>query len=201
MSPITLHYYFSIVSPWAYLGDQRFQEIAKRSQAQVIYHPLSSPDLFPATGGQLLKDRAQHRKDYRLVELARWSDHLDVALNLQPKHFPVPEAPASKLILAVQESGEGAGPLLSAILKAVWADELDVSTPETLTKLTTAAGLNGETLWAASKAPSFDQAFKDTTQAAIASGVFGYPTYVYKDELFWGQDRLDFLARAINNEG
>lgn len=163
----------------------------------MIYHPLSSPDLFPATGGQLLKDRAQHRKDYRLVELARWRDHLGVALNLQPKHFPVPEAPASKLILATQDAGKDAGPLLSAILKAVWADELDASNQDTLTSLANAAGLDGAKLWEASSADRFDQAFADITQNAIARGVFGYPSYVYNDELFWGQDRLDFLALAL----
>ena len=196
---ITIDYYFSIVSPWTHLGDARFQDLAKKYGAQVIYHPLSSPDLFPATGGQLLKDRAQHRKDYRLVELERWRTHLGIALNLQPKHFPVPEAPASKLILAAQEAGQDAGPLLSAILKTVWADEGDASDEATLIGLADGCGLDGQALWSAAQAPSFDDAFAATTQAAIARGVFGYPTYAVKDELFWGQDRLDFVERALSN--
>lgn len=198
MNAITIDYYFSVASPWTYLGDGRFQGLAKRFGARVIYHPLNSPDLFPATGGLLLKDRAQHRKDYRLVELARWRDHLGIPLNLNPKHFPVPEAPASKLILAAQDAGEDAGPLLSAILQAVWADERDASAPDTLVELADASGLNGQALMQASTQSSFDQAFQDTTQTAIGRGVFGYPSYVFNEELFWGQDRLDFLERALS---
>jgi len=182
------------------LGDARFQDLAKRFGARVVYHPLSSPDLFPATGGQLLKDRAQHRKDYRLIELERWRNHLGVPLNVQPKHFPVPEAPASKLILATQEADLDAGPLLSAILKAVWAGELDVSDTATLKTLTDGCGLDGSALLQASLDESFDIAFFETTQAAIVRGVFGYPSYVYNDELFWGQDRLDFLERALGED-
>ncbi len=193
-----IDYYFSVVSPFTYLGDARFQELAKAHGTRVIYHPLSSPDLFPATGGQLLKDRAQHRKDYRIVELKRWRDHLGLAINIQPQFFPVPEAPASKLILAVQEAGHDAGALVSWLLKAVWVDELDVSDADTLVTLANAAGLDGAAMLNASQDASFDQAFADTTQTAITRGVFGYPSYIYKDELFWGQDRLDFLERALS---
>ena len=194
----TIDYYFSVVSPWAYMGHARFLDIAQKFGCQVVYHPLSSPDLFPATGGQLLKDRAQHRKDYRLVELARWSKHLGISLNLQPQYFPIPEAPASKLILAAQEAGHDVGPLLGAIFKAVWTDELDASDAPTLKKLADGCGLDGAALLEASTDESYDSAFAQTTQSAIARGVFGYPSYVYNDELFWGQDRLDFVERALN---
>lgn len=194
----TIDYFFSIMSPWAYLGDRRFQDTAKRFGARIVYHPLSSPDLFPATGGLLLKDRAQHRKDYRLVELERWSKHLGLPLNLQPQHFPVPEAMASKLVLATQNAGEDTGPLLSAIFKAVWADELNVSDAPTLKKLADGCGLDGAALLQASTDESYDSAFTQTTQSAIARGVFGYPSYIYNDELFWGQDRLDFVERALS---
>ncbi|MCW8915244.1 MAG: 2-hydroxychromene-2-carboxylate isomerase [Magnetovibrio sp.] len=192
-----IDYYFSILSPWTYIGDTRFQDIAKRTGAAVTYHPLSSPDLFPATGGQLLKDRAQHRKDYRMAELQRWKDHLGIPLNLNPAHFPVPEPPASKLILAVQEDGNDAGPLLSAILKAVWVDEKNASDPDILIALANDCGLDGNAMMTASGDASFDQAFSSCTQNAIAAGVFGYPSYIFNSELFWGQDRLDFLERAL----
>lgn len=194
-------YYFSVVSPWTYLGDGRFQELVQRVDAHVIYHPLSSPDLFPATGGQLLKDRAQHRKDYRLVELARWQKHLGIPLNLQPKHFPVPEAPASKLILATQAAGQNAGPLLSSILKAVWAEERDISDVDTLIALAGLCGLDVETLFREAQSPELDAAFSTCTQMAIQRGVFGYPTYMFQGEMFWGQDRLSFLETALTSNG
>jgi len=197
-TPIQIDYYFSVISPWAYLGNARLHDLAKRANAQVVYHPQSSPDLFPATGGLALKDRAQPRKDYRLVELARWSKHLGIALNLQPKHFPTPEASASKMILATQDAGQDAAPLLGAIFKAVWSDELDINDPDALIMLADKSGLNGKALLEASSAARFDTAFAETTQAAIKCGVFGYPTYAYNDELFWGQDRLSFLEDALN---
>lgn len=196
-----IDYYFSVISPWTYLGDGRFQELAQRFDAQVIYHPLSSADLFPATGGQLLKDRAKPRKDYRLVELARWKKHLGVPLNVQPKHFPVSEAPASKLLLATQSSGQDAGPLLSAILKAVWAEERDISDVDTLIALAGLCGLDVETLFRTAQSPEYDAAFSTCTQMAIQRGVFGYPTYALNNELFWGQDRLPFLESALTANG
>lgn len=196
-APQTVDYYFSVVSPWAYLGNARFHDLVERAGAHVVYHPLSSPDLFPATGGKLLKDRAQHRKDYRLVEMERWSTHLGMPLNLHPKHFPAPEAPASKLILAAQEAGHDAAALVAGIFKAVWVEDRNIGGDETLTVIADASGLDGAKLMAAAASPAFDQAFADATQTAIARGVFGYPSYIVNGEVFWGQDRLDFVERAL----
>ena len=189
----SIDYYFSVMSPWAYLGDARFSELAKKHKLKIRYHPLLSPDLFPATGGQLLKDRAQPRKDNRLTELKRWRDHLGLKINLQPKHFPTPEHNASQLILATQDPG----PLTHAIMRAVWEEDKDISDLDTLSKIADHVGLKGAELVSSSQTQAYATAVKAETEAAIAAGVFGYPTYVYQNELFWGQDRLDFLSRAL----
>ena len=194
----TIDYYFSVFSPWAYMGDARLKGLAKAHDKVVRYHPLLTPLLFPATGGIALKDRAQPRKDYRMAELKRWRDLLGVELNLEPKHFPVPEAAASQLILATQDAGEDPGTLVHAIFRAVWVEERDINDPATLTEIANAVGLDGQELSIKSQSSEFEQACQDETQAAIKAGVFGYPTYVYGDELLWGQDRLDFLERALN---
>lgn len=194
----TIDYYFSVLSPWAYIGDARFNALAKAHNKSVRYHPLLSPVLFPATGGLALKDRAQPRQDYRLAELTRWRDLLGLELNLQPKHFPTPEAAASQLILATQDAGEDPGALVHAIFRAVWVEERDINDAATLNEIAGTVGLDGQALSVKSQSPEFEQACQDETQAAIKAGVFGYPTYVYGDDLLWGQDRLDFLERALN---
>lgn len=197
-APDTIEYYFSVFSPWAYIGDTRFRELAKAHGKTVRYHPLLTPLLFPATGGTPLKDRAQPRQDYRMAELKRWRDLLGLELNLEPKYFPVPEALASQLILATQDAGEDAGALTHAIFRAVWVEDSDISDVATLTKIAGSVGLDGQALMVTAQGKDVVQACQDTTAAAITAGVFGYPTYVYGDVLLWGQDRLDFLERALN---
>lgn len=193
----TIDYYFCVVSPWTYFGDERFQDLARRNGLAIRFHPLFSPVLFPSTGGALLKDRAKPRRNYRMAELKRWREHLSLNINLEPKHFPVPEAPASQLILCAQDLGIDAGPLVHAILRAVWCEERDVSDPDTLAEIANACALDGNGLITQSQTDAFAQDFQATTQAAVERGVFGYPTYVFRDEMFWGQDRLDFLERRV----
>ena len=192
-----INYYFSVISPWTYMGDERFRALAKQYGYQIRHHPQLSPVLFPATGGVAMKDRAAPRKAYRLMELERWSNHLGISINLQPKFFPVPEAPASKLILAALDLSLDVAELTHALGRATWEQERDISDPTTLVTIAAACGLDGAALLAASTDEAYDKKLNDETQTAIARGVFGYPTYALASELFWGQDRLDFLERAL----
>lgn len=194
-----IDYYFSVFSPWAFFGDQRFRDMAVKHGYTIHYHPQLSPVLFPATGGLALKDRAEPRKAYRLTELDRWRKHLGININLTPKFFPVPEAPASKLILAALDAGHDVGELVHALGRATWVEERDISDPSTLTDIANACGFDGRALVAASSDPSYDEKLNAEAQAAIARGVFGYPTYAVGDALFWGQDRLDFLERTLES--
>ncbi len=192
-----IDYYFSVFSPWAYMGDLRMRAMAKEYGYEIRYHPQLSPALFPATGGLALKDRAEPRKAYRMMELERWREHLGININLNPKFFPVPEAPASKLILAALDAGHDVGELTHALGRATWEEERDISDLETLKDIATACGMDGAALVEASTDAAYDQRLDDECQAAIARGVFGYPTYAVGDALFWGQDRLDFLERTL----
>lgn len=195
----TIDYYFSVFSPWAFFGDQRFRDMAAKHGYTIRHHPQLSPVLFPATGGLALKDRAEPRKAYRMTELDRWRKHLGININLTPKFFPVPEAPASKLVLAALDAGHDVGELVHALGRATWVEERDISDPATLSDIAAACGFDGAVLVAASADPAYDEKLNAEAQAAIARGVFGYPTYALGDELFWGQDRLDFLERALEN--
>lgn len=192
-------YYFSVISPWSYLGDKRLRALAHQHGYQVRHHPMLSPVVFPATGGLPLKDRAKPRQDYRLQELERWSQHLGVTIHLKPKFFPAPEAPASKMILAAQDSGEDVGPFVHAILRGVWEEQKDIADDATLRVIAESVGLDGQALLARAKDASYDEKLQAEAQAAIARGVFGYPTYALNEQLFWGQDRLDFVERAMQD--
>ena len=194
-----IDYYFSVFSPWAYFGDARLRAMAAKHGYSVRHHPQLSPVLFPATGGLALKDRAEPRKAYRMAELERWREHLGIDINLTPKFFPVPEAPASKLILAALSAGHDVGELVHALGHATWVEERDISDAATLSAIATACGFDGETLINASADEAFDNALKAEAQAAIDRGVFGYPTYAVGDDLYWGQDRLDFLERKLQD--
>lgn len=197
----TIDYYFSLVSPWSYLGHRRFEDLARRHDAAVGYKPVQALPLFAATGGQPLAKRAPERRAYRLQELTRWREFLGMPLNLQPRHFPVDDTLAAGLVIAAGAAGRPQGPLIFAIMRAVWAEERDIAERATLKDIAAACGVDADALLEAAETPEIRGRFESNTQEAIAKGVFGIPTYVLGDELFWGQDRLDFLERALAPQG
>src|SRR5450755_3839567 len=98
-----IDYYFTPVSPYTYLGHDRFLEIAARHGANVAVKPVDYGRIFAASGGLPLKQRAPQRQAYRLVELERWPKFLGLPLNRQPRFFPVSGDLASKWILAASK--------------------------------------------------------------------------------------------------
>jgi 2-hydroxychromene-2-carboxylate isomerase len=195
----TVDYYMTPVSPFAYMGHERFREICRQHGAAVHLRVMDLGKVFPVSGGLPLKDRPPQRRAYRMMELTRWREFLGVPLNLEPKYFPVSSEPAATLILAVLKryGGESALDIAGDCLRAVWAEERDISAPATLREIATARGLDADALLAQASSAEIAAVYIMHSQEAIARGVFGAPTYVLNDELFWGQDRLDFLDRAL----
>jgi len=195
----TVDYYFAPQSPWAYLGHQRLADIAQRHGASVRVMPMDlGGKVFPISGGLPLGQRAPQRQAYRLVELQRYSEYLGVPLQLKPKYFPVGGDDAARLIIAA-DLAEGSGAamrLAGAVLAACWAQERHIADEKVLAEL-----LHEQNLPAAILEKSHSQAVQERydayTQAAIDAGVFGAPSYVIDGEIFWGQDRLDFVERAL----
>lgn len=193
----TIDYFFSANSPWMYLGHERFVAIARKAGAHVNVKPMDSAKVFAASGGLPLAQRPKQRQAYRLMELKRWRDHLGIAINLEPKFFRVPTESAARLIIAADRKDLNALALTGFIGKAVWEEERDISEPETLKAIAAEHGRNAKLLWEAAQSDETKAIYDAYTQEAIDRQVFGAPTYIYKDELFWGQDRLDFLERAL----
>jgi 2-hydroxychromene-2-carboxylate isomerase len=186
-----IDYYLTPTSPWTYLGHERFTQIARRHGATVAVKPVDYGVIFPQSGGLPLAKRAPQRQAYRLSELARWRDFLGVPLNIQPKFFPADPMQAACLICAAPEGSRLA--LAGDFLRAVWAEEKNIADASVVAEIAARHGIaNAADAVARGKA-----IFESNTREAMARQVFGAPTYVYRDELFWGQDRLDFLDRAM----
>ena len=195
----TVDYYFTPQSPWTYLGHARFSAMAKAANARVHVLPVDlGGKVFPISGGLPLAQRAPQRQAYRLVELKRFSEQLGLPLNLKPAYFPVAGDVASRLIIAVDQAdgSDAAMALAAAVFRSVWVDELSIADADALASLLAAAGLPASRI-DASRSAAVQQRYEANTQQAIDAGVFGAPSYVIDGEIFWGQDRLDFVARRL----
>ena len=195
----TVDYYFAPQSPWMYLGHERFAELLQRTGTQVRVLPVDFGKVFPVSGGLPLPQRAPQRQAYRLVELRRFSEALGIPLNPQPRCFPVAGDPAGWLITAVAEQdGEAAAMRLTgAVGRAVWAQERDIADATVLAELLDECGLDPQRL-AQSQQDGAQALYAAHTAQAIDAGVFGAPSYVIDGEVFWGQDRLDFVERRLS---
>jgi len=195
-----VQYFFSPQSPWAYLGHRRFWESARQHQARIEVLPIDlGGKVFPVSGGQPLAKRAPQRQAYRRVELQRFADFLQVPLKLQPKYFPVAGDAAARLIIAVamHDGIDAAMGITDAVLRGVWVDELDIADEAALATLLRARELPPQRLEDA-RSQAVQERYEANTQRAIDAGVFGAPSYVIGGEIFWGQDRLDFVERRLS---
>jgi 2-hydroxychromene-2-carboxylate isomerase len=191
----TIEYFIAPQSPYCYFGHARLAEIAKKHGAQVQMKPMDlGGKVFPVSGGLPVAQRPAQRLSYRLVELKRWAEHLNIPFNIAPKYFPVSGDTAAKMIIAAP-SDTAAFNFAGAVLKAVWADELNIADDAALVSLANQCGLDGAAML--QSAPSMQAKYDNYSQQAIDAKVFGAPWFVLNGEPFWGQDRLDFLDRAL----
>jgi 2-hydroxychromene-2-carboxylate isomerase len=194
----TVDYYFAPQSPWTYLGHARFTAMVEKSGATVRVLPVDLGRVFPVSGGLPLPKRAPQRQAYRLLELKRFSEHLKMPMNIQPKYFPVGGDDAAKLIIAVdlQDGAAQAMRVAGAIFTACWSQERNIASEATFTEILNELGLPAERIEQA-HSQAVQTRYDADTQRAIDIGVFGAPSYVVDGEMFWGQDRLDFVERKL----
>ncbi len=196
----TIDYFFALPSPWTYLGGERLIAIAARSGAAIAYKPVDVGRVFGAAGTLHLKDRPKARQAYRLVELKRWRARLGIPINLEPRHFPVDQRLGACMVVAARQAGHDPGPLANALMRAIWVEDRNIADPAVCESVAEALGYVGPTLRAAAETVEVQAEFDANTDEAIRRQVFGLPAYVFKDEMFWGQDRLDFLEEALRAE-
>lgn len=191
-------YYMTVVSPWTYLGHDPLVALCAKHGAVIDLKPVDLGRVFPASGGLPLKQRAPQRQAYRLVELARWQAQLGIPLNAQPKFVAAGADLAARwTFAAIEHDPERALAFAGAVMRARWAEERDIADPATLAACAERAGLPADGVEARAEAPEIAARYEATTQEAIDRQVFGTPWYFVDGEPFWGQDRLDFVARKL----
>lgn len=195
--------FYSLSSPWAYFAGPRLQDIVRRHHVRLILKPFDFQAVVPRTGGVPLRTRPEPRRSYHSVELDRWRRHLGMPLNLTPRHYPADGKPdgwnksAGWMVIAAQLRGDDAMRLSHAILRALWAEERDISAPEVRRAIADENGLDGAALLAQESSDEVQAIYRRNSEEAEAIGVFGAPTFVLEGERFWGQDRLEFVERAL----
>ena len=194
-----IDYYFSLQSPWAYIGNAPFQQVAAAHKLKVNYKPVLLVDLFSETGGLPLAKRHPARQHYRFVEMQRWRDKRSLKFHLKPQHWPFNARLADGLVITTAKSGHDVAPLLGRLYAAVWENQLDLGDASTLIKLASEAGLPAEQLVKQAGSDEIGALYEQNRQDAIGAGVFGSPAYVLDGEVFWGQDRIELLADALSS--
>ena len=192
-------YFVSLNSPWTHLGAARLEAVAARHGAGLRVYPVDFGAIFPATGGVPVAQRSPQRRAYRMQELRRWRDHLGVPIHLEPRFVPADERLAAQCVIAARETA-GDGPavaLAHRVLKALWEEERDTADPAVLAALIGEVGLDAPALLAPDTRARWAERRASDTRAALDRGVFGAPSYVVGEDVFWGQDRLEFLDRRL----
>lgn len=195
MAQKTVYYYHALSSPWAYLGWPEFKALIDKHDLDVVVRPTR---IVTDNGGVPLRSRPQPRQDYHAVELDRWRKRLDMPLVLKPRHYPTNNEFSARMVIAADRLGLPSLELSHALLRALWSEEQDVTLPQVRIAVANGLGLDGARLQAMEETPEVIQAWHDSHAEAAGRGVFGTPTWVYEDVLYWGQDRLTFLDEALS---
>jgi 2-hydroxychromene-2-carboxylate isomerase len=194
-----IDFYFSFVSLYTYIGYEAFQDLVNRYDLEVSYKPIDLHAVFSAGGGLPVSKRPPQRQAYRFVEMQRWRLERNIPLVLKPKHHPSDPVIGHRMLLAAIKEGSDVRQFVGNALKILWVDDLDIQDPKVMVQVANQSGLKGDALLEKSKDPAIQVDIDHLTQEAVKRQVFGTPFFFYRDEPFWGQDRLDMLEDMIRS--
>jgi 2-hydroxychromene-2-carboxylate isomerase len=195
----TIEYYFWINSDWAYFGNPRLLAMAENYGLKIEYYPIDFTTVFDSTGGLKLPLRAKERRDYRLLEMKRFREILDMPINLEPKYPAKTAQLPSFFVIAAKQLGLPLYDLVHQIMIARWVLDKDIEDMATLVEISDGLGFPTTDIVALSTSEEVNTRYFEYTAEAIGKGVFGAPFYFFDSEGFWGQDRLDLLERKISS--
>ncbi|RDE18833.1 2-hydroxychromene-2-carboxylate isomerase [Motiliproteus coralliicola] len=192
-----IDYYFTSISPFAYLGHRALLRIAQEYGAEIRYKPVKLSQVFTAAAVVPLAQRPVCRQQYRLLEIGRWAKKRGLPVNQQPAHFPTDPSLADRCAVAIQQQGRDAGDFIGRVLAACWAEEKNIADEAVIRQILGDLDLDALTLLEQAKTEAVETIYAANTTAAIEQGVLGAPAYLLNGEQFWGQDRLELLADAL----
>lgn len=194
-----IDFYFSFVSLYTYIGYDAFQDLVNRYNLEVSYKPIDLHAVFSAGGGLPVSKRPPQRQAYRFVEMQRWRLGRNIPLVLKPKHHPSDPVIGHRMLLAALKEGSDVRQFVGNALKILWVNDLDIQDPKVMVQVANQSGLKGDELLEKSKDPAIQVDIDNLTQEAVKRQVFGTPFFFYRDEPFWGQDRLEMLEDMIRS--
>jgi len=192
----TVSFFFDFSSPFAYLASTQIESIAARHDATVLYKPFLLGALFKTIGTPNVPLHAMPEPKARLtrMDLFRWADFLHVPFNFATR-FPMNTVKPLRLVLAAPEHKKVS--LVRSIYRAYWVDDRDISMDEVLDDILTGEGFDAGFVRVAAD-DRYRKALRDATEEAEGLGLCGVPSFLVGDQLFWGQDRLVFVEKALD---
>ncbi len=192
-----IDYFFTIISPFTYLGHQAICAVADKHGAELVFRPVNLGEVFATSGALPLPQRPPSRQRYRLLELQRIADMRGLPINLKPAHFPVDPTLADCTIAALVANGENPRDYMFRLFQAVWVNEENVSDETVLAKYLAESDFGAVAILDRARSDEISAVRAGNTAEAIAAGTLGSPSYVLNGEVFWGQDRIDYVDRAL----
>ena len=192
----SVEFYFDFGSPTSYLAYTQLPKICAETGAELVYRPVLLGGVFQATGNASpIAIPAKGR--YTLIDMLRFARRYGVPLKMNP-HFPINTLTLMRAATGIQmRQPERFEALLACVFKGMWVDALNLGDPAVLGPLLAEAGFDPQALLALTAEQEVKDALKANTEAAIKRGMFGAPTMFVGDEMFFGQDRLDFVREAL----
>lgn len=190
-------FYFDFSSPFAYLASTQIEALAARKGAKVVYRPFLLGGLFKSIGTPNVPLFAMPEAKRKLVtlDLFRWADFWGVPFQYATR-FPMNTVKPLRMALATPETH--VAPLVAAVYRAYWVEDRDIASDEVLSDVASSVGLDGASLVAKTAEEPLKQRLKEATEEAERRGVCGAPSFLVGDLLFWGQDRLLFVEKALD---
>ena len=194
-----IDYYFSSVSPFAWLGHRQLMSIAGKHGKKVRFRPVNLMGVWAVSGSVPLGQRTPLRQRYRLIELQRIALMRGLHLKPKPASFPTDPELADRTIIALNEAGRSASDFAFAVGEALWSKDRQIAEEGVISSLLTECGFDARHILELAQAPHAEEVREANTKAAVEADAIGSPCYVYKGEPFWGQDRLDHLDQMITS--
>jgi 2-hydroxychromene-2-carboxylate isomerase len=191
----TIEFYFDFGSPYSYLAYTALPAIATAHAAQIVWRPMLLGGVFKASGNHSPAE-IPAKERWLQRDLARWAARYGAAFTRNP-HFPINTLILMRGAAGMQMRGPDFHKYVDAIFHAMWAQPRNLGEPEELAAVLRQAGFDAGAFLALVSDPAVKEQLKKNTEEAVARGVFGAPTFFVGEEMFWGQDRLDFVAEAL----